>query len=92
MLVHHGFDIKLIGASMGGGVLVQGKGPNLPSPFLDPWWNRAAQGAGLLKNRSKVKRYLSPDRLRIIKIKVKAKVQKNFHEAFALKERLYVFA
>jgi hypothetical protein len=48
LLVLHGFDIKLIGASKGGGVLVQGKGPNLPSPFLDPWWNRAAQGAGLL--------------------------------------------
>ena len=38
----------------GGGVL-QGKGP-FPSSVWDPWWNRAAQGAGLLKNRSKVKR------------------------------------
>ena len=37
----------------GGGVL-QGKGP-FPSSVWDPWWNRAAQGAGLLKNRSKVK-------------------------------------
>ena len=40
----------------GGGVL-QGKGP-FPSSVWDPWWNRAAQGAGLLKNRSKVKRAL----------------------------------
>ena len=38
----------------GGGVL-QGKGP-FPSSVWDPWWNRAAQGAGLLKNRSKVKK------------------------------------
>ncbi len=37
----------------GGGVL-QGKGP-FPSSVWDPWWNWAAQGAGLLKNRSKVK-------------------------------------
>ena len=37
----------------GGGVL-QGKGL-FPSSVWDPWWNRAAQGAGLLKNRSKVK-------------------------------------
>ena len=38
----------------GGGVL-QGKGL-FPSSVWDLWWNRAAQGAGLLINRSKVKR------------------------------------
>ena len=36
----------------GGGVL-QGKGINLF--FWAPWWRQAARGAGLLKNRSKVK-------------------------------------
>ncbi len=52
----------------GGGVL-QGKGL-FPSSVWDPWWNRAAQGAGLLKNRSKVKKLapIAP------KVKVKASV------------------
>ena len=36
-------------------VCFRGKGL-FPSSVWDPWWNRAAQGAGLLKNRSKVKR------------------------------------
>ena len=47
----------------GGGVL-QGKGP-FPSSVWDPWWNRAAQGAGLLKNRSKVKKLTTSKRFRL---------------------------
>jgi hypothetical protein len=35
-------------------VCFRGKGL-FPSSVWDPWWNRAAQGAGLLINRSKVK-------------------------------------
>ena len=46
----------------GGGVL-QGKGP-FPSSVWDPWWNRAAQGAGLLINRSKVKSQKSKSKVK----------------------------